>query len=343
MSKIIVTGGAGYIGSHTCIELIQGGYEVIVFDDLSNSDARSLDRIRDITGVKPTLHIVDVSNPVALASAFATVGKADGVIHFAAKKAVGESVAKPLKYYKANVLGLVNVLEQMQERAIKNLIFSSSATVYGQPEKLPADESSPIQPAESPYGNTKQIGEEVIREQVHAQAGNLSAIALRYFNPIGAHPSGAIGELPLGVPNNLMPYITQTAIGMREELKVFGNDYNTPDGTAIRDYIHVVDIAKAHVTAISRLLKDKNSSDFEYFNLGTGSGSSVLEVIKSFEKTSGKVLNYKLVDRRAGDVESVFASTQKANEVLGWKAEYSLDDMTRTAWLWEQNYRATES
>jgi len=339
MNKVIVTGGVGFIGSHTVVELINSGYTPIIVDDLSNSNLEVLDRIESITGTSPEIIVADVSDSEAMDDVFETHKDAVGIIHFAAKKAVGESVAKPLMYYRVNMMGLVNILEQMEKHSIANFIFSSSATVYGQPEKLPAVEGTAILPAESPYGNTKQIGEEIIRDQVSAQTGKLKAIALRYFNPIGAHPSGKIGELPLGVPNNLMPFITQTGIGLREELKVFGSDYNTVDGTAVRDYIHVVDIAKAHVIAMKRLVANAQEKNMEYFNLGTGRGSSVLEVIKSFEKTSGQKLNYSLVDRRVGDVESVYASTQKANEVLGWKAEYDLDEMTRTAWEWEKKIR----
>lgn len=339
MNKIIVTGGTGYIGSHTTIELIEKGHEVVIIDDLSNSEVSVLDRIATISGKHPVFYKVDVSDKSALDDALDDIGYVDGVIHFAAKKAVGESVAEPLLYYKVNIQGLLNLLTAMQRRSIENIIFSSSATVYGQPKKLPAIESSPILPAESPYGNTKQIGEEILRDQVYALSGKLKAIALRYFNPIGASESGLIGELPIGVPNNLMPFITQTAIGLRDQLKVFGSDYNTKDGTAVRDYIHVVDIAKAHVVAMDRLTNNRNTDHFEYFNLGTGKGSSVLEVIQSFEKTSGVKLNYTLVDRRPGDVESVYASTKKANDILGWQTMYDLDDMTRTAWAWEQNYR----
>ena len=341
--RIIVTGGAGYIGSHTCIELIQRGVSVVVLDDLSNSSIDMLDKIEAITGEKPEFYKVDVSDGAALAQAFASIGAADGVIHFAAKKAVGESVEKPLLYYQCNVMGLVNVLKEMARHDVGRLIFSSSCTVYGQPEELPVGEASPIQKAQSPYGNTKQIGEEIIQEQISAVGEKLRCISLRYFNPVGAHPSGLIGELPLGVPANLMPYITQTAIGLRQQLKVYGDDYNTDDGTAVRDYIHVVDIAKAHVVAMDRLLAVDEAGSWEVFNLGTGTGSSVLEVIQSFERTSGLSLNYEIVGRRPGDVEAVYASTSKANKVLGWKAELTLDDMTRSAWLWEQNIRQANS
>ncbi len=338
-NKIVVTGGTGYIGSHTCIELIEKGCDVVILDDLSNSDIESLDRIKSITGTQPQFYKVDVSDTKSMAEAFDEIGDVSGVIHFAAKKAVGESVDLPLLYYQVNLTGLLNVLSEMKKHNIPNLIYSSSCTVYGQPAELPVEESSPIMKAESPYGNTKQIGEEIISDQVRAEQGKLKSILLRYFNPVGAHKSGKIGELPLGVPNNLMPYITQTAIGLREELKVFGSDYNTIDGTAVRDYIHVSDIARAHVVALQRLQNEQNIDHCEFFNLGTGRGSSVLEVIKSFERTSGKKLNYQIVGRRAGDIEQVYAATDKANDVLGWKARFDLDDMTRSAWLWEQNYR----
>lgn len=334
-----MTGGAGYIGSHTCIELLQQGVSVVVLDDLSNSSLSMLDRVQQITGQRPEFHKVDVSDGAAMAAVFDEIGTADGVIHFAAKKAVGESVEKPLLYYRSNLMGLVNVLAEMENHSIESLIFSSSCTVYGQPAELPASEQTPIQIAQSPYGNTKQIGEEIIQDQIATATGRLSCISLRYFNPVGAHPTGLIGELPLGVPANLMPYITQTAAGLRQQLKVYGDDYSTKDGTAVRDYIHVVDIAKAHVLAMDRLLEQRQSLPWEVFNLGTGTGSTVMEVIQSFERTSGLQLNYEIVGRRAGDVEAVYASTTKANDVLGWKAELTLDDMTRSAWLWEQNYR----
>jgi len=336
--KVIVTGGAGYIGSHTVVELQQNGFEVFILDNLSNSNIKVLDGIEAITGIRPTFIQLDVCDKAALRSFLQKNPGISSIIHFAAFKAVGESVAKPLMYYRNNLLGLVNLLEEMIAFNIPNFIFSSSATVYGQPDVLPATESSPIQVANSPYGNTKQINEEILRDCVQANAG-LHGIALRYFNPIGAHPSAMIGELPLGVPNNLMPFITQTAAGIHQELKVFGDDYNTPDGTAVRDYIHVVDLAKAHVVALERLSNQKNKERFEFFNLGTGHGFSVLEVIQSFEKTTGEKLNYKIVDRRPGDVEQIYASTELANKELGWNAELSLDDMTSSSWKWEKKIR----
>ncbi len=337
--KIIVTGGLGYIGSHTCVELIHSGYEVIIADNLSNADISVLDGIHSITGIKPRFIQVDLSDSDSTLTFFNGFKDIAGIIHFAAFKAVGKSVQFPLKYYKNNVGSMINIVYNMLELGISNLIFSSSCTVYGQPDQLPVSESSPIQAAWSPYGNTKQICEEILNDVCSSQ-NRFNGIALRYFNPIGAHESALIGELPLGTPNNLMPFITQTAIGLRSELKVFGSDYNTPDGTAIRDYLHVVDLAKAHVTALERLLKKENTSNNEFYNLGTGKGSSVLEVIQSFEKTSGTSLNYVMAERRPGDVEAVYADTTKAKEILGWETELSLDDMTRSAWKWEQALKA---
>lgn len=336
--KVIVTGGMGYIGSHTVVELLQNGFEPWILDDLSNSNINVLDGIESISGVRPHFIEMDVCDKEALRSFLKENSGFSSVIHFAAFKAVGESVAEPLKYYRNNLLGVVNVLEEMLHFDIPNFVFSSSATVYGQPDVLPATEESPIQAANSPYGNTKQINEEIIRDTVFAN-DQLNAIALRYFNPIGAHDSALIGELPLGKPNNLMPFITQTAAGIYGELKVFGGDYNTPDGTAVRDYIHVVDLAKAHVVALGRMIKNKNKEKYEYFNLGTGHGFSVLEVIQSFERSTGEKLNYKIVDRRAGDVEQIYASTKLANEELGWKAELSIDEMTASSWAWEKKLR----
>lgn len=336
--KVIVTGGMGYIGSHTVVELLQNGFEPWILDDLSNSNINVLDGIESISGVRPHFIEMDVCDKEALRSFLKENSCFSSVIHFAAFKAVGESVAEPLKYYRNNLLGVVNVLEEMLYFDIPNFVFSSSATVYGQPDVLPATEESPIQAANSPYGNTKQINEEIIRDTVFAN-NQLNAIALRYFNPIGAHDSALIGELPLGKPNNLMPFITQTAAGIYGELKVFGGDYNTPDGTAVRDYIHVVDLAKAHVVALGRMIKNKNKEKYEYFNLGTGHGFSVLEVIQSFERSTGEKLNYKIVDRRAGDVEQIYASTNLANEELGWKAELSIDEMTASSWAWEKKLR----
>jgi len=335
--KILVTGGAGFIGSHTVVELQKDGHEVIVVDNLSNSSADVLDNIAKITGIKPVFEQFDLTDAVKTAGFFKKYSDISGIIHFAAFKAVGESVEKPLMYYHNNLASLVNILNGMIENNIENIVFSSSCTVYGQPELLPVSENSPVQKAMSPYGNTKQISEEILIDTVAVNP--IKAIALRYFNPIGAHDSALIGELPLGVPNNLVPFITQTAIGIREFLRVFGSDYPTPDGTAIRDYIHVVDLAKAHVVAVNRMILNRCRSDFEVFNLGTGNGFSVLEVIKSFEKVSGLKLNYKIVDRRPGDVTEVWADTRFANEELGWKAERSLDEMTLSAWNWEKAIR----
>lgn len=338
--KILVTGGAGYIGSHTVVELQNAGFEVVIVDNLSNSSADIVDAIVSITGVKPELEIFDLIDKDKTSDFFKRRDDIKGVIHFAAKKAVGESVEKPLLYYRNNIESLINVLEGMKENNIQNFVFSSSCTVYGQPDELPVSESAPIKKAESPYGNTKQIAEDIIFDTV--KVTDVKAIALRYFNPIGAHDSVLIGELPLGVPDNLLPYVTQTAIGLREKLSVFGEDYNTPDGTAIRDYIHVVDLAKAHVIAVQRMINDSMKLDFEIFNLGTGNGFSVIEVINSFEKVSGLKLNYQFVGRRAGDIEQVWANPSYSNTELGWKAEKGLDEMTESAWRWEQAYRKRE-
>lgn len=334
--KVLVTGGSGYIGSHTVVALHEAGYQSLILDNLSNSNEEVLDRIESITGSRPLFEKIDVCDKESLKNVLGKYDDLVGCIHFAAYKAVGESVDRPLKYYRNNLLGMINLLEELPLRKINNFIFSSSATVYGQPDELPATEDSPILEANSPYGNTKQINEEILRDTIHSQEV-FNGIALRYFNPIGAHGSGLIGELPLGVPNNLMPFITQTAIGKRELLKVFGGDYSTPDGTAIRDYIHVVDLAKAHVIALERLIGNKNKSNYEIFNLGTGKGFSVLEVIESFERMSGQKLNYRIVDRREGDVEQIYASTELANRELGWRAELKLDDMTASSWKWEKN------
>jgi UDP-glucose-4-epimerase len=336
--KIIVTGGTGYIGSHTAVELIEDGFEVILIDNLYNSEAVVADRIGNITGTKPQLEVFDICDRKKTDDFFRKNKDISAVIHFAAYKAVGESVNKPLEYYRNNLVSLVNLLEGMKEYGIPSIVFSSSCTVYGQPEKLPVNEDAPIQPAISPYGNTKQIGEEIIRDTVAANK-NIKAISLRYFNPIGAHKSALIGELPRGVPENLVPYITQTAIGLRDELKVFGDDYNTPDGSCIRDYLHVVDLAKAHVIAVKRLTQNKNKQDYEVFNLGTGKGVSVLEAIKSFERVSGIKLKYKITGRRAGDIEKIWADPSFANRELGWKTMSSLDDAMKTAWEWEKIIR----
>ena len=337
--KILVTGGTGYIGSHTVVELQNKGFEVVIADNLSNSQAWIVDAIAEITGIKPHFELIDLSDRALTSDLFNRHSDIKGVIHFAAYKAVGESVAHPLKYYRNNLVSLMNILEGMAACGVPNLVFSSSCTVYGQPDELPVSENAPVKKAESPYGNTKQISEEIIQDTLKSNS-MLRAIALRYFNPIGAHDSAIIGELPLGVPNNLVPFITQTAIGIRQQLSVFGNDYNTPDGTAIRDYIHVVDLAQAHVVAVERMINSGMKSAFEIFNLGTGNGYSVLDVITSFERVSGLKLNYKIVDRRPGDVEKVWADPSWSNTELGWKAQRSLDEMTASAWKWEQAYRS---
>jgi len=336
--KVLVTGGLGFIGSHTVVELQNKGYDVVIIDNLSNSSTNVIDGIVKITGKKPLFENLDLRDKQRVGDFFSKHKDIEGVIHFAASKAVGESVKDPLLYYENNINTLVYILQQLTQLKSKNFIFSSSCTVYGQADKLPITEDAPVKPAESPYGNTKQVGEEVIRDTCRAYKG-LNAIALRYFNPIGAHPSTEIGELPIGVPQNLVPYITQTAIGLREQLSVFGDDYPTSDGTCVRDYIHVVDIAKAHVIALERLIKNKTVSNFEVFNLGTGKGSTVLEVINSFEKVSGQKLNYKIVDRREGDVTAAYANTTYANDELGWKTESSLDDAMVSAWNWEKKIR----
>jgi len=333
MKKILVTGGLGFIGSHTVVELQNEGFEVYIIDNLSNSKIEVLDRITSVTGVKPAYFNIDLRDK-AVVKDFFKQNKIDGTIHFAAYKAVGESVQKPLDYYENNIGSLVYLLQEMKANHVSNFIFSSSCTVYGQADELPITENAPIKPAESPYGNTKQIGEEIIKDTT--KISNLKAIALRYFNPIGAHESAEIGELPIGVPQNLIPYVVQTAAGIREELSVFGFDYNTVDGTAVRDYIHVVDLAKAHIVALKRLIEDNNKAQFEVFNLGTGKGNSVLEVIKSFEKVTGKKVNYKLVDRREGDITAAYADTNFANDELGWKTELSLDDALLSAWKWQE-------
>jgi UDP-glucose 4-epimerase len=336
--KIIVTGGTGYIGSHTAVELIQEGFEVILIDNLYNSEAVVAERIGEITGTAPELDVFDLCDKEKLDTFFKKNKDIAAIIHFAAYKAVGESVNKPLEYYRNNLVSLMNLLDSMKEFRIGSLVFSSSCTVYGQPEKLPVTEDAPVQPAISPYGNTKQIGEEIIRDAAMADQ-NIKAISLRYFNPIGAHPSSLIGELPRGVPENLVPFITQTAFGLRDELKVFGNDYDTPDGSCIRDYLHVVDLAKAHVIAVKRLVENKNRKNYEVFNLGTGKGVSVLEVIGSFERVSGVKLKYRITGRRAGDIEKIWADPSLANRELEWKTESSLDEAMKTAWEWEKYIR----
>jgi len=332
--KILVTGGTGYIGSHTVVELQARGFDVVVVDSLFNSYLSVLDQIEKISGIKPDFEQFDLADVAKTKDFFKRNQDIVGIIHFAAHKAVGESVDNPVMYYQNNLFSLINILENMQEYGINNLVFSSSCTVYGQPEELPVSEKAPMQKALSPYGNTKQISEDIIQDT--AKVSNVNAVMLRYFNPIGAHESAFIGELPLGVPNNLVPFITQTAIGIREQLSVFGDDYNTPDGTAIRDYIHVVDLAKAHVKAVNRMIESKQKKNVEIFNLGTGNGFSVLEVIKSLERVANVKLNYKIVDRREGDVEAVYADTKFANDELGWKAEKTLDEMMASAWKWEK-------
>ncbi len=333
--KILVTGGTGYIGSHTVVELQNAGFEVVIVDNLSNSNADVVDRITKITGQKPSFYKEDCLNKVGIEKIFANEGKIDGIIHFAAKKAVNESVQQPLLYYRNNILSLVYLLETMQQFGVQNIVFSSSCTVYGQPDKLPVTETAPIKTATSPYGNTKQMCEEIIHDAAVADA-NLNGILLRYFNPIGAHPSALIGELPNGVPMNLVPFITQTAAGIRPELKVFGDDYSTPDGSCIRDYINVVDLAKAHVVALNRMIEKKNKQQVECFNIGTGRGLSVLELIKTFQEVNELTLPYKIVGRREGDIEQIWADPTYANEELGWKAVESIEDTLRSAWKWQK-------
>ncbi|TYP77276.1 UDP-glucose 4-epimerase GalE [Aquimarina intermedia] len=337
--KILVTGGLGFIGSHTVVELQNKGYEVVIIDNCSNSSVEVLAGITKITNTQPEFEQFDLRDKSKVQDFFKRHTDINGVIHFAASKAVGESVENPLLYYENNIATLVYLLQELQNLQIANFIFSSSCTVYGQADELPITENAPVKPAESPYGNTKQIGEEIIRDTCKVKT-NLNAIALRYFNPIGAHPTAEIGELPIGVPQNLIPYITQTAIGMRDQLSVYGDDYPTSDGTCIRDYIHVVDLAKAHVIALQRLLEKTNLTNFEVFNVGTGTGSTVLEVINSFETVSDKKLNYKIVGRREGDITAAYADTSNANTELGWKAESSLDDALASAWKWEQKVRS---
>ena len=337
MRKVLVTGGTGYIGSHTVVELQNSGYEPVIVDNLCNSSASIIDNIKKITGKKPAFEKVDCRDYESMDTVFAKYGDIEAIIHFAAYKAVGESCAKPLEYYENNLMSLINLLKLMPKYSVKGIFFSSSCTVYGQPDIVPVNEQSPIKPANCPYGNTKQISEEIIRDTI-TSGSPIKSILLRYFNPIGAHPTSLIGELPNGVPLNLVPYITQTAIGIREKLSVFGDDYNTPDGSCIRDYIDVVDLAKAHVLAISRML-DKDSDKVEVFNLGTGNGVSVLELVKEFEKSTGVTLNYQIVDRRPGDVEQVYADCKKANEILGWKATTPLDETLNNAWNWQKKLR----
>lgn len=337
---VLVTGGTGFIGSHTTVELQQAGYDVVIVDNLSNSNADVVDGIEKITGIHPAFEKVDCLDKDALEGVFKKYPSISGIIHFAASKAVGESVEKPLLYYRNNIVSLVNILELMPKYDVKGIIFSSSCTVYGQPdpENLPVTEQAPIKKAESPYGNTKQINEEIIADTIKS-GSPIKAVILRYFNPIGAHPSAIIGELPNGVPANLIPYITQTAIGIRPQLSVFGNDYNTPDGTCIRDFIYVVDLAKAHVCAMARILDGKSEDSVEIFNIGTGSGVSVQQLIDTFEKCTGVKLNYKVVGRRAGDIEKIWGNVDKANNVLGWKAVHTLEDALSSAWKWQLHLR----
>ena len=338
MKKILVTGGLGYIGSHVVVELQNNGFEVVIIDDLSNSSLDILDRIIEITGQKLVFEKIDLKEKKYVVDFFKKHDDIDGIIHFAASKAVGESVNNPLKYYENNIHSLVYLLQEISKLDSKKLIFSSSCTVYGQADKLPINEQAPIKEPESPYGNTKKIGEQIIKDTCKIN-DSLNTIALRYFNPIGAHESANIGELPIGIPQNLVPFVTQTGIGLREKLSIFGDDYPTSDGTCIRDYIHVVDLAKAHVIAMIRLLKNENTDNYEIFNIGTGKGSSVLEVVNTFEEVSGLKLNYSFTERRAGDTISAYADTTKANKILGWEAKLSLKDAILSAWEWEKKIR----
>lgn len=336
--RILVTGGTGYIGSHTVVELQNAGYEVVIIDNLANSSADVVDNIEKVTGIRPIFEKLDCLDFQGLDNLFSKYTGIKAIIHFAASKAVGESVEKPLLYYRNNLVSLINLLELMPKHGVEGIVFSSSCTVYGQPDELPVTENAPTKKAESPYGNTKQINEEIVRDVVTSGAP-INAILLRYFNPIGAHPSALLGELPNGVPQNLIPFLTQTAIGIREKLSVFGNDYNTPDGSCIRDYINVVDLAKAHVIAINRILEKKQKEQVEVFNIGTGRGLSVLELIHAFEESTGVKLNYQIVGRRAGDIEQVWANPDYANNELGWKAETSIEDTLRSAWNWQVKLR----
>ena len=340
MARVLVTGGAGYIGSHTTVELLQAGYDVVIADNLSNSEMSAVKGVRDITGIDVPFEKADCLDAAAMDAIFEKY-EIDAVIHFAAYKAVGESVAEPLKYYRNNLGSFITLLESMRRHDVKNVVFSSSATVYGQPDTLPATELTPRKPATSPYGATKQMCEDILSDSIAAY-GTLRGTALRYFNPIGAHPSAKIGELPRGVPNNLVPFITQTAAGIRECLSIFGDDYDTEDGTCLRDYIDIVDLARAHVAAVARMLDGKSEQRYEVFNIGTGRPVSVLELVKTFEKVNGLKLNYKITGRRAGDVEAVWADTAKAERVLLWRAERELSETLRSAWLWEKHGRGIE-
>ena len=339
--KILVTGGTGYIGSHTVVELQQAGYEVVIIDNLSNSNDGVLDGIEAITGIRPAFVEGDCTDIETLRRLFADHKGIKGIINFAASKAVGESVQKPLLYYRNNLNTLINLLELMPEYGVEGIVFSSSCTVYGEPDRNPIDETAPIKPATSPYGNTKQISEEIITDYV-ASGAPIKSIILRYFNPIGAHSSALIGELPNGVPNNLVPYLTQTAAGIRKELTVFGDDYDTPDGTCLRDYIDIVDLARAHVAAVARMTQRRMKERYEVFNVGTGRGVSVLELVEGFERANGLKLNYKIVGRRAGDVPAIWADPTLANRELGWRAERPLDETLRSAWAWERRVRGIE-
>ena len=341
MKQILVTGGTGYIGSHTAVELQNAGFEVIIIDNLSNSSLDVLDGIEKITGIRPTFEQFDLVDLDKVDALFHKYPKIEAIIHFAASKAVGESVEKPLLYYRNNLVSLINLLECQIKYGVSNIVFSSSCTVYGQPDVLPVTESTPRKDAESPYGNTKRVNEDILHDAIVANQ-QIKGIALRYFNPVGAHPSALIGELPLGIPANLIPFVTQTAAGLRSELKVFGNDYDTIDGSAVRDYINVVDLAKAHVIAVNRLLENKNKAGYELFNLGTGNGNSVLEIVNTFEKVTGVKVNYKIVDRRAGDIEKIWADTTLANVELGWKAEKGLEETLLSSWNWEKKLRGIE-
>lgn len=336
--KILVTGGAGYIGSHTTVELQNAGYEVVIVDNLSNSNAEVIDGVERITGIRPVFEQLDCNDMESMKAMFERNKGIKGIIHFAASKAVGESVQKPLLYYRNNIVSLLNIMDLMPQYGVEALVFSSSCTVYGQPDILPVDENAPIKPALSPYGNTKQVNEEIIRDAIYAGVPYKSII-LRYFNPIGAHPSSEIGELPIGMPQNLIPFVTQTAIGVREQLSVFGDDYNTPDGSCIRDYINIVDLAKAHVISLDRMLTGKSKANLETFNVGTGRGLSVLELIDAFEKSTGVKLNYKIVARREGDIEKVWANPDYANNELGWKAKETIEDTLISAWKWQLKLR----
>lgn len=342
MSKqILVTGGTGYIGSHTVVELQNSGFDVIIIDNLSNSQIEVLDNIEKITGIRPSFEKFDLSDSKLTDAFFQKYNDIEAIIHFAAFKAVGESVQKPMEYYRNNINSLLNLLTGMKKYGVQHMVFSSSCTVYGQPDQLPVTESTPRKEAESPYGNTKAICEDIMRDFCKANE-EINCIALRYFNPIGAHESALIGEFPLGVPNNLVPFITQTAAGLREELSIFGDDYNTPDGTAIRDYINVVDLSKAHVVAINRLLKDKKKSNYEFFNIGTGEGYSVMQLVKAFIKVTGVNLKYKIVARRSGDIEKIWADTSYANTELGWKSEKTIEETLASSWKWEKKVRGIQ-